>query len=238
MVETKDSAALFLPSTEALSHGRTARRIGRVRSHKRSLRNQFHLFVNTREDFHSPGGIPPQDYLSLSLALCQSLFRSFSLRLPSVHFITSQRELESPLSSLARKFRREFANTSRFTRSSLLFRLKTIERGASRKSESETSLRPANWLVAAYRKSAGLVSSPPLFRSFITPAFGQANASYPPVARKDIISFSALWALCFADYSRLRRFTLRDSVPRKGLFRSLSRYSHRWLPKRPKRWRK
>lgn len=66
MVETKDSAALFLPSMKALSHGRTARRIGRVRSHKRSLRNQFHLFVNTREDFHSREGIPPQDYLCLS----------------------------------------------------------------------------------------------------------------------------------------------------------------------------
>lgn len=91
MVETKDSAALFLPSTEVLSHGRSARRIGRVRSHKRSLRNQFHLFVNTRDDFHSPGGIPPQDHV----VVCS----------PSVHFITSRREnSESPLSP-ARKFR-------------------------------------------------------------------------------------------------------------------------------------
>lgn len=106
MVETKDSAALFLPSTEALSHGRTARRIGRVRSHKRSLRNQFHLFVNTREDFHSPGGIPPQDYLSLSL------FHSAPALGPSISLLLNGSSNCRHCRRWSESSSREFANMS------------------------------------------------------------------------------------------------------------------------------
>lgn len=98
MVETKDSAALFLPSTEALSHGRLARRIGRVRSHKRSLRNQFHLFVNTREDFHSPGGIPPQDHV-VALALSPFHYFSTGTRIAIVARQKVPRRPESPIRS-------------------------------------------------------------------------------------------------------------------------------------------
>lgn len=131
MVETKDSAALFLPSMEALSHGRAARRIGRVRSHKRSLRNQFHLFVNTREDFHSPGGIPPQDYLYLSLFYLRACSRSISLLVDDNSNRHCRRWLESSVS--------RHESPSRFIRFSLAFPLKNNRRGTSRKSENKTS---------------------------------------------------------------------------------------------------
>lgn len=180
MVETKDSAALFLPSTEALSHGRSARRIGRVRSHKRSLRNQFHLFVNTQKDFHSLGGIPPQDHL-----LCGS-----------IHFIASRRV------SSNRAYCRppESSVSSRVGDTGLCFfsplpphplspsvSLLKNNRRVSEASEISTCKLTRN----ACRKSAGL--SPPLshLRS-CAPSTERTRRAPASVARKDIISFSAL----------------------------------------------
>lgn len=211
MVETKDSAALFLPSTEALSHGRSARRIGRVHSHKRSLRNQFHLFVNTREDFHSPGGIPPQDHVvvprprSISLLLDgNSVLHCRSPKSSAPPRITNTVRIRGPTLSISSRF-------------SSLFYLKTIVMSSSshvkrteaseKVSRKRVKPRAANWLVT--------LTGNPSASSLIVLAFDEANTSsyHRSVVRKDIISFSALWTLCFADYSRLHRFTLGDSFP-------------------------
>lgn len=196
MVETKDSAALFLPSTEVLSHGRSARRIGRVRSHKRSLRNQFRLFVNTRDDFHSPGGIPPQDHV----VVCS----------PSVHFITSRRELgiaivarqkvprrpESPIRSVLLFISLFFfflSVSSRFSafllknnrRVAELARAKRTETSERRRLSEASKTSSCKLTRNAYRKSAGLFSHRARLRR-------SEHVVVPPVVRKDIISFSAL----------------------------------------------
>jgi len=219
MVETKDSAALFLPSTEALSHGRSARRIGRVRSHKRSLRNQFHLFVNTREDFHSPGrnfASRPRRRArprSVSLLLdgnsdrhCRSPESSAPLRIANTVLALLALLSFSPFVSLHSFL---LKNNRRRTRTS-------SERRRARRRLSEVSKTSSCKLTRnAYRKSAGLFSHRARLRR-------SEHVVIPPVARKDIISFSALWTLCFADYSRLHRFTLGDSFSRKDLFCSLS----------------
>lgn len=176
MVKTKDSAALFLPSTEALSHGRSARRIGRVRSHKRSLRNQFHLFVNTREDFHSPGGISPQDCVVV-LALGPFHYFSTGTRIAIVARQKVPRRPESPIRSvLVLLFLSCPSVSSRFSSFLLKNNRRVAElareaNGGERKGVSRKRVKPraANWLVT-------LTGNPPA-SSLIVLAFDEANTS-------------------------------------------------------------
>lgn len=215
MVKTKDSAALC--SSRRWRPFRTVaqpRKIGRVRSHKRSLRNQFHLFVNTREDFHSPGGIPPQDCFSFSPPCSRSLF---ALAPGPFHYFWTEAGMAIVL--VRQKVPSRIANTSRFARSSLslsVFPLKNNRCGTSRKSESKTS-GPANWLVTACRKSAGLLFSSVSFSlcSLITLALSAKwNAGRAQGYNFIFRSLSALFCGLFTPLSlsqTRRRFTLQDS---------------------------